>query len=123
MKTVVAVEDDPDIRTLIRMHLRSDDRLGLVGEVATAAEAVETATFRRPDLVILDHFLSGEVMGLQAAVLLKTASPTSKILLFTDYDLSVEAAREPAIDGYLSKTRMHDLLPTVLSLLSLAELS
>jgi len=121
MKNLVAVEDDEDMRLLIRMRLQSDDRLDIVTEVATAAGALEATRAHRPDLVILDHFIQGEIMGLQAAPLLKAASPTTKILLFTDHDLSVEAAREPAIDAYLPKSRLRDLPHNVRSLLLLPD--
>src|SRR5688500_9395765 len=116
MKVLVAVEDDEDMRLIIRMQLRVDDRLQVVSETATAAEAVDAARAHLPDLVIRDHFISGDVMGLETAPLIKEVSPTTKILLFTDHDLAVEAAREPAIDAYLPKQRLTELLPTVLSL-------
>lgn len=121
MKTLVTVEDDEDMRLLIRMQLRDDDRLGVRSEVATADAAVAAMRAHCPDLVILDHFIQGQVMGLEAAAMLKVASPTSKILLFSDHDLAVEAAREPAIDAYLPKSKLTVLRSTVLSLLSLTD--
>lgn len=121
MKILVAVEDDEDMRLLIRMQLRDDDRLGVLSEVATADEAIAAARAHCPDLVILDHFIQGQVMGLEAAPMLKVASPTTKILLFSDHDLAVEAAREPAIDAFLPKSQLTALRSTVLSLLSLTD--
>lgn len=78
MKILVAVEDDEDMRLLIRMQLRDDDRLGVLSEVATADEAIAATRAHRPDLVILDHFIQGQVMGLEAAPMLKVVSPTTR---------------------------------------------
>jgi hypothetical protein len=57
-------------------------------------------------------------MGLQPTALLKHVPPTTRVLLFTDHDLAAESAREPAIDGYLSKRQVAELLPTILRLLA-----
>ena len=57
--------------------------------------------------------------GLVAAPLLKQAAPTTKILLFTAYDLAGEARAEPAVDAYLRKDHIHLLLATVKRLLGL----
>ena len=116
---LVIVEDDQDMQTLIRITLQADSRLELVGSAATADEAVELARESQPDVVILDHFIDGKIMGLDAAPLIKGVSPGSKVLLFTSHDLLVEAKREPAVDEYLRKHDIGSLLPTVQRLLGL----
>ena len=116
---LVVVEDDADIRFLIKLTLRADGRLEILGEAATAAEAVELARTQQPGLVILDHYIEGTVMGLDAVPALKEAAPAAKVLLFSSHDLSAEVARQPLVDGFLRKDRMADLLPTVQSLLGL----
>jgi DNA-binding NarL/FixJ family response regulator len=118
-KILVVVEDDADIRFLISLTLRSDDRLEIMGEAATADEAVELARTEQPGLIILDHYIEGTVMGLDAVPALKEVAPASKILLFSSHDLSAEVARQPLVDGFLRKDRMDDLLPTVQQLLQL----
>lgn len=72
-------------------------------------------------MIVLDHGIEGDIMGLDAAPLLKRKVPTAKILLFTAFDMAKEAAAEPAVDGYLRKDRVNDLLPTVQALLGLDE--
>lgn len=121
-RVLVVVEDEADIRLLIRMTLLDDPRIELFGEATTAAEAVELARSSYPGLIILDHSIEGDVMGLQAAPMLKEAAPEAKILLFTAFDLREEAAGEPAIDAFLLKTRLSDLLPTAQRLLALPPL-
>ena len=119
MKVLVVVEDDVDIRFLIKLILRADARLEIMGEAATAAEAVELARTEQPGLILLDHYIDGPVMGLDAVPALRDAAPAAKILLFSSHDLSAEVARQPLVDGFLRKDRMDDLLPTVQALLAL----
>lgn len=119
-RILVVVEDDADIRFLIKLTLRADGRIEISGEAATAAEAVELARSEQPGLIILDHYIEGTVMGLDAVPDLKAVAPSSKILLFSSHDLSAEVARQPLVDAFLRKDRMGELLPTVQALLELA---
>lgn len=118
-KVLVVVDDDVDVRFLIRIRLQDDPRLELGGEAATAAEAVEIARSQEPGLIILDHYIDGPVMGLDIAPRLKEVAPSGRILLFSSHDLSAEVARQPAVDAFLRKDRMDDLLRTVQALLEL----
>ena len=65
----MAVEDDKDMQFLVSVVLSSDKRLAWEGGAASASEGVELARELQPDLIILDHFIEGDVMGLQAAPL------------------------------------------------------
>lgn len=116
-RILVVVEDDADIRFLIKLTLRADGRLEVMGEAATAREAIELARTQQPGLIILDHYIEGAMMGLDAVPDLKEAAPAAKILLFSSHDLSAEVARQPLVDHFLRKDRMADLLPTVQALL------
>ena len=119
IKVFVVVEDEPDMRMLITMMLAKDPRLELLGEAASAAEALAVLDSIDPGLIVLDHGIEGDVMGLDAAPLLKEKAPNAKILLFTAFDMQREAEAEPAVDGYLRKDRIDQLLPTALRLLEL----
>jgi DNA-binding NarL/FixJ family response regulator len=120
VKVLVVVEDNSDMVALIEVNLATEPRLELVGRATTALEAIELAREEQPSLIILDHFIDGETMGLQAAPLLKAVAPTAKILLFTSHPLEVEAAREPTVDAFLRKAKINELLPMVSRLLDLA---
>lgn len=119
VEVLIVVEDEPDMRMMLRVMLETDPRISIVGEAEDAATAIELARSSHPGLIILDHSIQGDVMGLQAAPLLKEAAPQAKILLFTAFDLKSEAAVEPAIDEYLNKTDIGVLLPTVQRMLAL----
>lgn len=118
-KVLCCIEDDPDMRLLIQVTLRLDDRITFDGGADNIPDAVEEVRRVQPDLVILDHFIHGSTMGLQGAPLLKAAAPTAKILLFTSHDLTVESAREPAVDTFLRKGDIAELLTTVRRMLDL----
>lgn len=120
MKVLMVVEDDLDMRLIIRITLEVDPRLQIIGEAGTAEEAIEMARSENPGLIILDNSLEGEMTGLEAAPILKDVAPHAKVLLFTAYDLRSEAKREPAIDAFLRKDHLKDLLPVILRLLDLA---
>lgn len=119
MRVLVVVEDDPGMRVLIEETLSDDPRLEISDEAGTVREAIDHARAGQPELIILDHYLEGDIMGLEAAPMLKEAAPKSKIMLFTSHNLEVEAAREPAIDAFLLKRDLDQLLPTARRLVGL----
>lgn len=113
------VEDQPDMCMLIRLALTRDSRLCPAGEAASADEALALLDEVAPALIVLDHSIEGDVMGLEAAPLLKAKAAGAKILLFTAHDMSREAEAEPAVDAFLRKDRIDQLLATAQRLLGL----
>ncbi len=113
------IEDNHDFQLLIQLKLKGEPRLKFGGAATNAIEAVELVRSTDCKLLILDHFIEGEIMGLAAAPLIKAANPEIKIILFTSHDLASEASREPTIDAYLQKKDLNKLLPTILRLLGM----
>jgi two-component system chemotaxis response regulator CheB len=118
-RVLVIVEDEADMRMMIRAILAVDHRIEICGEVATAAAAIEAARTLEPGLVILDHSIEGDVMGLDAAPLIKEVAPQAKVLLFSAFDMRKEAEASPAVDEFLSKSDVGKLLATVQRLIGL----
>lgn len=118
-RSFTIVEDQPDMCLLIRLALTRDPRFRAAGAASSADEALALLDDVEPALIILDHSIEGDVMGLQAAPLLKAKAGGAKILLFTAHDMSGEAAAEPAVDGFLRKDRIDQLLATAQRLLGL----
>ena len=117
---LVAVEDDPDFQRLIRVTLGGEPRLTMAEDMPTSIEkAVDVARELSPRLIVLDHNLQGKMVGLSGARKLKEVAPEAKILLFTAYDVAAEARRESAIDEYLHKDDVDQLLPMALRLVGL----
>lgn len=113
VKVLMIVEDDEDVRTLVRVTLSADPRFEIGAETSSAEEAIELARTSPPGLIILDHSLDGNMTGLEAAPKLKEACPQAKILMFTAYEhLRVDARASDAVDDFLLKTHIDRLLPT-----------
>lgn len=122
-KVLVIVEDEEDMRCVIHALLARDPRLVVRGHATSAAEAVELAASLSPGLIVLDHVNDGPVDGLDAAPTLKQIAPEAKILLFSAFDLAVEAKRSRAVDAYLAKDEPQKLLPFAQSLLGLGPIA
>ncbi|MCW2607363.1 MAG: DNA-binding response regulator [Frankiales bacterium] len=118
MTRVLLVEDDVTVRTVIEMLLETEPDLELVGSTATAEEGIELVRSLRPDLVLLDNQLEGRLTGLEAAPAMKRAHASAVVLLCTALDMQDRAEAEPAVDGYLRKERLIDLVEVVQELLS-----
>lgn len=103
-RRVVLVEDEPDVRALVRIHL---DGLGqgfeVVAEVGTAEAAFDSCDRLRPEVIVLDNQLAGDLAGVEAAPLLKAGSPGAVIVL---YSASVPdlGPLPDGVDAVVSKT-------------------
>jgi CheY-like chemotaxis protein len=106
---VLVVDDDPDIRRLLRAMLGGSGRMTIVGEASSAAEALERVSDGDAEVIVLDHWLGDPPTGLEAAPALKAAAPEAKILLFTAYDVAGEAKASGAIDAFVRKDHLDGL--------------
>jgi len=103
-QTILVVEDDDDIATLTRMFLEESGYHVIVarnGQEAITSLQESNATV---DLVLLD--LSMPIMdGSHTYPVLKQLRPEVKVLIFTGYDLNVEAQELIAAgaNGFLNK--------------------
>ena len=116
---ILVVDDDADVRLLVKLMMRADDRLLVGGEAASADQALDLAAAVRPDLIVLDHRLLGHTTGLEAAPHLKAAAPRARILLLSGIDLRGAAASSDSVDAALRKDSIGELLPTVQRMLRL----
>jgi DNA-binding NarL/FixJ family response regulator len=112
VKVLVVVEDDPDVQFLVETIFSMDSRFTLAGVAASAEEALESLRTTEPEIIVLDHGLSGQLTGLDAAPRFKELAPQANIIMFTAHaDLKARADHEPAIDGFVLKTEPNQLLP------------
>ncbi len=101
---VLIIEDDTDIRELIKFNLEQDGYA--VEEAATGAEGLERIKRRQPDLVLLDLMLPG-MPGLEICRVLRSAKETSTlpILIVTAKGTEVDKVLglEMGADDYVVK--------------------
>src|SRR5664280_860789 len=106
------LEDDPDVQFLVETIFSVDSRFTLAALATSAEEALESLRAAQPEIIVLDHGLSGQLTGLDAAPRFKELDPQAKIIMFTAHaDLKAGADHEPAIDGFVLKTESSQLLP------------
>ena len=63
MMRVLIADDQPQVRSALRLLLRQDPAMVVVGEAGDAEEALKLAATRTPDLVLLDWELPGQRNG------------------------------------------------------------
>jgi len=123
MKSVVIVEDDPDIQSLIATIFSMDPRFDIAGLAESAEDALELARTTRPEIIVLDNRLAGAMTGVEAVPQFKELAPMAKIILFSAYaDLQARVDGEPDIDAFLLKTETGELLPLAQQLTNMLSL-
>jgi two-component system nitrate/nitrite response regulator NarL len=100
---VVIVDDHPLFREGVAATLVSQGDLEVVGEGASAADALALATTLLPDLMLLDLNLPGG--GLSAARQVTSACPVTKIVMltFSEEESDVLASLKAGARGYILK--------------------
>jgi two-component system, OmpR family, phosphate regulon response regulator PhoB len=105
MKRVLIVEDQTDIRKLIRMTLEFEDYE--IHEAADGATGLRLARDLAPDLMLLDVMMPGEMDGLQVCQTVKSEAATQgvKVVLLTARGQARdrEAGDQAGADEYLVK--------------------
>jgi DNA-binding NarL/FixJ family response regulator len=103
---VLVVEDHEVIRGVIRLACEHAPGLEVVAEVETGEAALERYRTDRPDVIVLDLALPGDVQGLEVARRLRAEGSDVRILVLTASgdDQTVFEAVRAGVDGYMEKT-------------------
>jgi len=103
-KTILVVEDQDDLRLLIRLTLK---QLGRVSAHADAREVIELVRTERPALLVLDVWLGAGLNGLDICRQLKAgaAGHVPKVLMLSacGQQSDVEAGMAAGADRYVVK--------------------
>jgi CheY-like chemotaxis protein/anti-sigma regulatory factor (Ser/Thr protein kinase) len=112
---VLLVEDDPDLRMVLRTELKLRGRADVVGEARTGGEAVDLAAALEPDVMVLDLGLP-DVTPRELLAGVRRTCPTAGIVMFSGA-VTDRAWFELRSDGYVSKgsnlDRLLDLVESV----------
>jgi DNA-binding NarL/FixJ family response regulator len=101
---VVIADEHRLIRDGIRMMLRDEKGIEIVGEAANGLQAINAVDDLKPDVVLLDVSMP-EIDGIQAIVPIRQKSPNTKAIVLTgaiDDDVIFKSLKAGA-KGYLSK--------------------
>jgi DNA-binding NarL/FixJ family response regulator len=108
---VLLAEDHVITRQGMRRLLEDEDDLTIVGEAGDGEEAVQMATERQPDVIIMDIAMP-KLNGIEATRQIKLLRPTTAVLILSAYDDDeyVFGLLEAGAAGYLLKTVSGDEL-------------
>jgi DNA-binding NarL/FixJ family response regulator len=116
---VVLADDQPLVRTGLRMILTSEPDIEVVGEAADGVEAVDLCTQTSPDVVLMDVRMP-ELDGIEAtrAITQPTtqADDPPRVLVLTTFDLDdvVYDALRAGASGFLLKDAPEERLTTAI---------
>jgi DNA-binding NarL/FixJ family response regulator len=101
---LLIVDDHPIVRDGLRAVFDGDPDFDVVGEAGDGAEAVDTATALRPDVLLMDLRMP-RMSGVEAIKALAQRAPTVRILVLTTFDTDADVlpAIEAGATGYLLK--------------------
>ena len=105
----LVVDDDDILRFALLDTLSTFGGIEVVGDAATAEDAIELAREHRPDVVLIDLRMPG-IGGLEGARQIRQLLPAAAILVVTAYaDAEFRtAAAECGADGYVVKGASFD---------------
>jgi DNA-binding NarL/FixJ family response regulator len=119
-RTVVLIDDTPDLRALVRRALERNGGLRVVAEAGDGSAGVDAARAHQPDVVLLD--IAMPVMdGLEALPLIREAAPHATVIMLSGFgaELMVAKALDYGAAGYIQKGQpLRELVSTVHALLS-----
>jgi DNA-binding NarL/FixJ family response regulator len=109
---LLLVDDHPVVRAGLRAVLESEDDLSVVGDVATAEEAVTRAAVGGIDVVLMDLQFGRSMGGAEATKEITALTDGPRVLILTTYDTEADilAAIEAGAAGYLLKDAPPDEL-------------
>ncbi|MFB8351180.1 response regulator [Streptomyces niveus] len=101
---VVLADDQPLIRSGLRVLIADHPDLDVVGEAGTGAQAVQLVRELRPDVVVMDIRMPG-MDGIEATGLITAGPGSARVVVLTTFDDDeyVYAALRAGASGFLIK--------------------
>jgi DNA-binding NarL/FixJ family response regulator len=115
MIRVVLADDQPLVRTGLRMILSAVDDIEVVGEATDGAEAISVCAELSPDVVLMDVRMPG-VDGIDATRAVTATGSPPRVLVLTTFDLDdvVYEALRAGASGFLLKDAPEERLITAI---------
>jgi CheY-like chemotaxis protein len=82
-RSVLVVEDVPELSHLLGMTLELDDRFTPAASARSSGEAIEMALLHKPDAIVLDVSIDGIENGMDVLPQLRQLLPEARIIVFT----------------------------------------
>ena len=118
IKTILVVDDSPDVRHVVRTFLEGDATFKVCGEAGDGPEAIKKAELLTPDLVLLDFLMPG-MNGIDVANVLRQLLPKTKIAIFSNYthDFGARLSSAVGIDAVIAKGSLADMAKSLKKLI------
>jgi DNA-binding NarL/FixJ family response regulator len=115
MIRVVLVDDQPLVRTGLRMILSDQPDITVVGEAANGEEAIGVCADVAPDVVLMDVRMPG-VDGIDATRAVTSVADPPRVLVLTTFDIDdiVYDALRAGASGFLLKDAPEERLVTAI---------
>ena len=105
MKKIVIVDDQMEVRELVKVTLQSEDYE--IFQAESGEKGIEIARKEKPDLIIMDVMMPGGMDGIEATRILKNDPNTKefKIIMLTakSQEFDKEAGFKAGADDYFTK--------------------
>ena len=121
---ILIVEDDPEVRGLLRLALDEEGHRVTVADSGRAALALAAGGTIQPDLLLTDYNLPGGLSGLQLASKLRTELQRDVPVIILTGDISTDTLRDIALQNcaQLNKpVKLRELTQVIQRLLSKAQ--
>ncbi|HEV2206499.1 MAG TPA: response regulator transcription factor [Candidatus Acidoferrales bacterium] len=110
---ILVVDDHEIVRMGIRTLFAQRPDWLICGEADDGRAAVAEVMKSRPDVVILDLLLQGDMSGFDTAAQIRDAAPSCKIVFFSLHDVPA-TARMAGADAFVSKASgVRELVATI----------
>lgn len=112
--SVVVVDDEPAIRTLVRMLVDRSDAFDLAGEATDGSEGIDLVRRTQPDVVLLDLLMPG-TDGREALPTIIRESPRSMVVVLSALS-GVDEAEPSFASGafaYIEKSALGRLIEEI----------
>jgi len=105
VKRILIVDDNPSVRSALRLVLEGTGRFSVCGEAVDGIDCVEKTKQLLPDVVVLDLSMP-RMNGAEAASELHGLNPKMKIVLFSLYSdlIGHQLASAIGVDAVISKS-------------------
>ncbi|MFQ5826605.1 MAG: response regulator transcription factor [Dehalococcoidia bacterium] len=106
---ILIVDDLDIIRDALRLMLEQEEDMEIVGDFATAEEALSQVETLSPDIVLMDIKMPG-MNGIEACRRLKETAPSCNVIMLTMYEEYTVEAMIAGAAAYFPKHRTHGQL-------------
>jgi len=99
------VDDHPIVRSGLAALFADEEDVEIVGEASNGADAVRLIALRRPDVVLMDLRLNGDMDGVQTTRRVRALPDPPRVLVLTTYESDTDIIRavDAGASGYLLK--------------------